>query len=152
GGGLSTATPPASDPDRYRYEPADPTPVRGGTGLSLNSGPKDNRPVEARPDVLVYTSERLDRDLEVIGPVRDELHVASSLDHTDFFVRLCDVEPSGRSINVCDGILRLAPGRPAKGEDGILEIGIDLWPTAHCFRRGHRVRVQVSSGAHPRFA
>jgi hypothetical protein len=152
GGGLSTATPPVSDPDRYRYDPSDPTPVLGGTSLSTNSGRKDNRPVEARPDVLVYTGERLDHDLTVIGPVRAELHVASSLAHTDFFVRLCDVAPSGESLNVCDGILRLSPGRPAAGPRGVLRVELDLWPTAHCFRRGHRVRVQVSSGAHPRFA
>jgi putative CocE/NonD family hydrolase len=112
----------------------------------------DNRTLEARPDVLLYSSEPLERDVEIIGAVQAELYVKSSLEHTDFFARLCDVDPSGKSVNVCDGLLRLIPGRPAAEPDGCLRLCIDLWPTAHCFRRGHRLRVQVSSGAHPRFA
>jgi putative CocE/NonD family hydrolase len=102
--------------------------------------------------VLVYTSAPLDRAIDAIGPVRAELFVASSLEHTDFFARLCDVDPAGRSTNVCDGIVRLRPGRPAAGPDGVRAIAIDCWATAHRFRRGHRIRLQVSSGAHPRFA
>jgi putative CocE/NonD family hydrolase len=94
----------------------------------------------------------LDRDLEVIGSVQTELFVRSSLEHTDFFARLCDVHPSGKSFNICDGIRRLRPGRPAPGPDGILKVNIDLWPTAYQFKRGHRIRLQISSGAHPRFA
>lgn len=158
GGGLSLslsmAAPAASDPDRYRYDPADPTPAVGGSALSSNSGPKDNRALEARKDVLVYSSDPLEKDVEVIGPVQAELYVQSSLEHTDFFARLCDVDPSGRSVNVCDGLVRLAPGRSASraGADGCVRVCIDLWPTAHRFRRGHRIRAQVSSGAHPRFA
>jgi hypothetical protein len=84
--------------------------------------------------------------------VRAELWVRSSLPHTDFFARLCDVEPSGASWNVCDGIRRLAPGRPAQQDDGTRRVEVELWPTAQRFRRGHRLRLQVSSGAHPRFA
>ena len=149
---LSPARPAASEPDRYRYNPADPTPAVGGTSLSANSGPRNNQALEARADVLTYSSDPLARDLEVIGPVRAELYVRSSQTHTDFFVRLCDVGRSGRSINVCDGLLRLAPDSPAPQPDGGLKITVDLWPTAHCFQRGHRLRVQVSSGAHPRYA
>ncbi|MDI1447490.1 CocE/NonD family hydrolase [Polyangium sp. 6x1] len=151
-GGLSPVRPAASPPDHYRYDPADPTPSVGGPLLSEGSGPTDNRALEARRDVLTYTTLPLERSVEVIGPVSAELFVHSSLPHTDFFVRLCDVDPSGRSINICDGILRLAPGRPAPRPDGTLAITIELWPTAHRFRRNHRIRVQVSSGAHPRFA
>lgn len=150
--GLSTALPPESEPDRYRYDPADPTPSIGGSALSLNSGPRDNAPLLRRPDVLVYTSAPLDRDMEIIGPVSADLFVESSLDHTDFFVRLCDTAPSGKTINVCDGLLRLTPGEPARDERGIRKVHVDLWPTAHRFVRGHRVRVLVASGAHPRFA
>lgn len=152
GKGLSMAEPAPSEPDRYRYDPADPTPAVGGTALGKTSGPKDNRALEARPDVLVYSSEPLERDIEVIGPVRAELYVRSNLEHTDFFAKLCDVDPSGKSVNVCDGLLRVSPGRPAADPDGCLRVLIELWPTAHRFRRGHRVRAQVSSGAHPRFA
>jgi uncharacterized protein len=90
--------------------------------------------------------------MEVIGPVSAELFVRSSLEHTDFFVRLCDVKPSGRSLNVCDGILRLSPGRPAHQEDGCRRICVELWPTAYRFKRGHRLRVQVASCAFVRFA
>jgi uncharacterized protein len=120
--------------------------------LSQNSGAKDNRAVEARPDILVYTSAPLADDIEVIGPVRAELFVQSSLEHTDFFVRLCDVDPKGRSINISDGLLRLRPGEPVVGDDGIWKITVELWATAHCFQKGHRIRVQVAGGSHPRYA
>lgn len=153
-GGLTQAAPPGSEPDRYRYDPADPTPTVGGNSLGSRKrmGVKDNRKVEARPDVLVYTSAVLEHDLEVIGPVTADLYVRSSLEHTDFFVRLCVVEPSGKSLNLCDGLLRLTPRQPASDADGIRHIQIGLWPTAYRFRRGQRLRVQVASGAHPRFA
>jgi putative CocE/NonD family hydrolase len=148
-GGLGAAPPRASDPDRYRYDPADPTPSVGGASLSDNSGSKDNRSLEARADVLVYTSEPLEDALTVIGPVRASLWVASSLEHTDFFVRVCDVGPNGRSYNLSDGLLRLSPARPA-APDGRIEI--ELWPLAHVFQRGHRVRILIASGTHPRYA
>jgi putative CocE/NonD family hydrolase len=152
-GGLATTPPPASEPDRYRYDPADPTPAVGGNslGAAKHMGPKDNRSLEARADVLVYTSAALEQDMEVIGPVTAELYIRSSLEHTDFFARLCVVEASGRSINLCDGILRLTLGSIPPQPDGSLHISIAVWPTAYHFRKGQRIRVQVSSGAHPRF-
>ena len=153
GGGRLAPTPPGPcEPDRYRYDPADPTPSVGGPLFGRGAGPVDNRALEARADVLVYTSEPLERDLEVMGPVEAELWVRSSLGHTDFFVRLCDVEPSGKSVNVSDALLRVSPGHPAPGVDGTLKLRIELWPTAHRLGRGHRLRLQVSSGAHPRLA
>ncbi len=151
-GGLSIDTPVESEPDQYLYDPADPTPNVGGAILNMKAGAKDNRSLEARADVLVYTSEILKDDLEVIGPVNAELFVKSSLEHTDFFVRLCDVYSSGKSINICDGILRLRPGQPAREKDGIIKVNIEMWPTAYRFSKEHRVRLQVSSGAHPLFA
>jgi putative CocE/NonD family hydrolase len=151
-GGLSTTPPNDSKPDCYRYDPSDPTPGVGGYSLSKNSGPKDNRALESRSDVLLYTSSHLEQDLEAIGPVQAEIFVRSSLEHTDFFARLCDVYPSGKSINVTDGLLRLIPGRPSPQPDGCLRVEIELFPTAYRFRRGHRLRLQVSSGAHPRYA
>lgn len=152
GKALSRTPPEASEPDRYRYDPADPTPTVGGSSLSQLAGPRDNRKIEARPDVLVYTSEVLDRDLEILGEVRAELFVRSSLEHTDFFARLCDVDPSGKSVNLCDGLLRLTPGSVKGGEDGVRKVTVGMWATAHVFKKGHRIRLQVSSGAHPRFA
>jgi hypothetical protein len=136
----------------YRYDPLNPTPIVGGTQFNPRAGAKDNRRLEARADVLTFTTPVLDRDVEVIGPVRLELFVKSSLEHTDFFGRLCDVHPDGRSINICDGLFRIQPGRGECQPDGSRRIVVDMWATAHCFRSGHRIRLQVSSGAHPRWA
>lgn len=154
GGALAPTLPPASEPDGYRYDPADPTPAVGGNslGAAKHMGPKDNRHLEARADILVYTSAALEQDLAVIGPVTADLYVRSSLQHTDFFARLCVVEEAGRSINLCDGIVRLTPGGLPVAPDGSLHVTIEIWPTAYHFRKGQRLRVQVSSGAHPRFA
>ena len=143
---LGTHVPAPSDPDRYTYDPAAPTPAVGGTS-SMNAGPRDNRALERRPDVLSYTSEPVTGPLVITGPVTAELFVGSSRPHTDFFARLCDVDPGGKSVNITDGILRLAGATEAPQR-----IAIDLWPTAHQFRPGHRIRLQVSSGAHPRYA
>jgi uncharacterized protein len=152
GGGLHPRSPGSSAPDRYRYDPADPTPSIGGSLLARRGGARGNRVLERRSDVLVYTSAALVRDVEIIGPVTARLHVRSTLDHTDFFVRLCDVDPGGRSRNICDGLIRLTTETWQRGADGVAAVTVDLWPAAHVFRRDHRIRVQVSSGAHPRFA
>jgi putative CocE/NonD family hydrolase len=152
GNALALQPPGTSQPDCYRYDPADPTPAVGGSSLSHNAGPRDNRALEARPDVLVYTSPVLAQDTELIGPLRADLFVRSSLEHTDFFVRLCDVDPKGKSVNISDGLLRLRPGQPMVGEDGIWNINVELWATAHCFQKGHRIRVQIAGGSHPRYA
>ena len=117
GGALSPEPPRADEPaDRYDYDPADPVPTVGGVNSVLTMtqgaqtpvrpGPIDQRRLEARADVLVYTSEELDSDLEVIGPVEMTLYAASSARDTDFIVRLCDVYPDGRSIFLTEGILR----------------------------------------------
>jgi putative CocE/NonD family hydrolase len=149
--GLNPEDSTESEPDHYRYDPSDPTPTVGGSLLGPNSGPKKNNDLESRSDVLVYTSDKLERDLEVIGPIQAELYVNSNLEYTDFFARLCDVNSSGKSINICDGILRLEPGKYKLESDGCIKIIINLWPTAYRFFRKHHIRLQVSSGAHPRF-
>jgi uncharacterized protein len=143
---LGTGAPAESVPDRYTYDPAAPTPAVGGTG-SMNAGPRDNRALERRPDVLSYTSEPVTAPLVITGPVTAELFIGSSRPHADFFARLCDVDPGGKSVNISDGILRLVGATETPQR-----IAIDLWPTAHQFRPGHRIRLQVSSGAHPRYA
>jgi putative CocE/NonD family hydrolase len=137
GGQLDPADPTDSEPDTYTYDPADPTPIVGGTLLRRSGGRRDQARTETRPDVIVFTSEVLTSDVEVIGEITAEIHVSSDLEHFDVFVRLCDVDAKGRSTNVCDGIERVSPQR---------------WPTAQRFRAGHRIRIQVCSGAHPRFA
>ncbi len=155
GGALDLAGPATTSPksDRFRYDPANPTPSIGGALFAAGGGPVDNRALEARPDVLVYTSETLSGAVEVIGPVRATVAVRASSDHFDMFVRICDVHPDGRSVNVCDGLNRVSPDRDgAAGPDGIRPVVVDLWPTAYRWRPGHRIRVQVSGGAHPRWA
>lgn len=102
--------------------------------------------------MLVFTSEPLDEPLELIGPVAAELFVSSSLDHTDFFVRVCDVDRDGRSVNVCDGLQRFEPSTIERDADGVFRATVRVWPIGHRFAAGHRLRVQVSSGAHPVYA
>lgn len=146
GGRLGTDAPAEKTPGRYTYDPAAPTPAVGGASI-LSRGPLDNRALEQRPDVLTYTSEPLAGPLVISGSVTARLFAGSSRPHTDFFARLCDVDPSGRSVNITDGIRRLTTAT----EDPQC-VTVDLWPTAHQFRPGHRIRLQVSSGAHPRYA
>lgn len=150
GGNLAPARPVPSEPDAYRYDPADPTPALGGPGLG--KARLNNAALEARPDVLTYTSAPLEKSLEVIGPVGAQVHLGSSRVHTDVFVRLCDVDTRGVSTNVCDGLQRLSGDCPPAAADGTRRADVEMWPTAYRFAPGHRLRVQVSSGAHPRFA
>ncbi|WP_308166170.1 CocE/NonD family hydrolase [Actinomadura sp. NEAU-AAG7] len=152
-GALAPAGPPESDPDSYRYDPRHPTPFLGGPTLLGETRPStDQRRLERRRDVLTYTSAVLEEDLEIIGPVAADLRVRSNREHTDFVVRLCDVAPDGESLNLCEGMRRLVPGAPEAGADGVRRVAVELWPAGHRFRRGHRVRVQVASGAYPRVA
>ncbi|MGH7803859.1 MAG: CocE/NonD family hydrolase, partial [Candidatus Binatia bacterium] len=151
-GRLARDPAPESAPDRYRYDPADPTPSVGGGTILFAAGPRDNRKLEARADVLTYTSAPFDEDRLVVGSPVVNLHTRSSLRRTDFFARLCDVHPDGRSINLCDAIIRLEPADHAWQADGSARVRLVLSPTASSFARGHRLRLQISSGAHPRFA
>jgi len=149
---LGAGPPVESGPDRFHYNPHDPTPAVGGPSLNVRSaGRKDQRRREHRHDVVTYTSPVLTEDLTVIGPLTATLYLRSSLEHTDFFVRLCDVSQKGKSVNLSDGVVRLAPGAVQKGEDGVFALDVAMWPTANTFRTGHRIRLQVSSGAHPLF-
>jgi putative CocE/NonD family hydrolase len=149
GGRLSESAPVEGPPDRYRFDPRDPTPDPGGNSYP-GHGSHDNRKLEARSDVLTYTTQPLPSDLDVAGVATVELFVRSSLKHTDFVARLCDVSPRGKSMNVCDGLIRLGTGSTEPA--GTRRITIDLWPTAYRFKKGHRVRLQVCSCAHPRYA
>lgn len=150
---LSPAAPAAhSSPDQYRYNPDDPTPAVGGPVLSQYAGPRDQTPVEARSDLISYTTPPLDADVDVIGHVRLELFVRSTQAHTDFVGRLCHVAPDGHSVNVCDGIFRVEPGKGEPQPDGSLRIEVDMWATARRFPRGHRIRLQICSAAYPRIS
>jgi putative CocE/NonD family hydrolase len=138
--------------DRYRYDPAEPTPNLGGAIFAFTgAGAVDNAPLEARRDVLTYTGPVLTSAVTIIGQCRVTLHARASLDHADFFVRLNDVDPDGRSVNICDGLIRVTPETP-KEPDGSWRLTFPLHATAHSFRPGHRLRLLIASGAHPRYA
>ena len=155
-GGTLTTQPPAQPGDSsFRYDPADPTPSAGGPVLSRQAGAVDNRRLEGRADVLVFTSAPLTEAVEVIGPVSVRLRVRASSPYFDVFARLCDVDARGRSRNICDGLQRHQAG-PGSGatEDSAGEstITVAMSSTAYRFAAGHRIRLQVCGGAHPRFA
>ena len=130
-----------------------------GAAQPIRPGPWDQRVLEARDDVLSYTSDELDRDLEVIGPVEMVLFAASSAKDTDFFVRVCDVYPDGRSIFLTEGLIR-ARYRNSKDGDStellepgeVAEYRIRCYPMANVFERGHRIRLDVTSSSFPRFS
>lgn len=148
GQGLGWEAPDKSDSGTFVYDPAHPTRSPGGPMLSAQElGQRDNREVERRSDVLVHTASPLTRDLDLVGPVSAVVHVRTDTGHADLFVRLCDVDSSGASRNVTDGILRLPPG-----SQGLTRAEVELQPTGYRFRKGHRLRVQVAGGAFPRFA
>jgi putative CocE/NonD family hydrolase len=161
-GGLSWHEPRDNGEDTYVYDPFDPAPTIGGQtflpGLEVaaNSGPRDTRPAEARQDVLCYTTEPLDRGVDVIGPVELVLFVASSAEDTDFTGRLVDVSPDGRAEHLTEGILR-ARYRDGATEPRLLrpgqryELHLELGATANRFAAGHRIRLEVSSSNFPRF-
>jgi putative CocE/NonD family hydrolase len=160
-GGLSPRRPDEHEPaDTYTYDPQFPVSTTGGPNCCQPEivpwGPYDQRAVEMRPDVLVYTSEPLDRDLVVAGPIRAVLYASSDAPDTDWTAKLVDVRPSGFAMNLCDGIVR-ARWRDGGTEPRALEPGrveryeIDLMVTGNVFLAGHRIRVEISSSNFPRF-
>ena len=158
-GSLNTQPAGEEPPDGYRYDPADPVTTLGGQTLAtppLFTGPLDRRPIERRDDVLVYTTEPLEHDVEATGPVSLTLYAASSARDTDFTAALVDVHPDGRAIILCEGIVRArfrdSVERPVLMEPGtVYELRIDLWETSNVFKAGHRIRLDVSSSNFPRF-
>jgi putative CocE/NonD family hydrolase len=159
-GTLAEHVPLHAAEDHYVFDPRDPTPTRGGS-VCCNPkvfpwGPKDQRPIEQRPDVLVYTTPPLKQDLEVIGPVEVVLYVATSARDTDFTAKLVDVFPDGYARNLTDGILRMRyrhslekPELLNPGE--VYRVTIDAGVTSNVFLKGHRVRIEISSSNFPRF-
>jgi hypothetical protein len=159
-GTLSTAPPGEEPPQSYEYDPANPVPTIGGrlccANHQLPPGPADQRPNESRPDVLVFSTPPLEKDTEVTGFIRLKLYAASSATDTDFTAMLTDVEPSGYSRLLTDGIVRAryrhGTSRAEPIEPGkIYEYDIDLWATSNLFKAGHRIRLAVSSSNFPRF-
>lgn len=160
-GSLSTvapvSTPLQSPSDHFVFDGNNPVPTTGGNNIvGATAGPEDQSNLELRDDILVYSTPPLEADIEVTGPVKLILWAASSARDTDFTGKLVDVHPDGRAFNLCEGIQRaryrhgasavsfLKPGKPTRFE-------IDLWVTANQFKRGHRIRLEVSSSNYPRF-
>jgi putative CocE/NonD family hydrolase len=155
-GALSPEAPVDEPADHYRYDPADPAPTCGGNTLIIPVGVKDQREVERRQDVLVYTGAPLEKAMEVTGPIKVVLYASSSAPDTDFTAKLVDVRPDGYAQNLADGILRARYRESASTpkllqRDEVCEFTIDLWATSHVFLPGHCVRVEISSSNFPRF-
>lgn len=140
----------------YQYDPKNPVPTVGGANLTGSKGPKDQRSIEERPDVLLFNSPVFDRYIEFTGQIRLKLWASSTAPDTDFTAKVCDVYPDGRSMIVLDGVLRAShrnsmdaaePLEPGK----IYEMEIDLWSTSLVVGPGHRMRIAISSSNSPRF-
>ena len=158
---LSMDSPGPYSPKTYTYNPLNPVPTKGGTNLypwphPTLAGPYDQRSVENRADVLLFTSDVLTEPYEATGRIKARLYVSSNCPDTDFTVKLTDVYPDGRSMLICDGILRM---RNRNGCDHwefmtpgeVYEVEVDLWSTSYIWNTGHKIRVAISSSNYPRF-
>jgi len=159
-GGLSLTPPKKETPDKFTYDPANPVPTIGGSlccdAEHYEPGPRDQRASENRDDVLVYSTKPLAEDMEITGPVTLELWVRSSAVDTDFTAKLVDVSPVGFAMNLTDGILRMryrdSQEKPGlMNPDQVYKISVDLWATSNVFKKGHIIRLEVSSSNFPRF-
>ena len=159
-GSLSTTAPGPESSDRYVYDPAHPVPTIGGPlccdSEHVEPGPRDQRTAEERSDVLVYTTPILAQDMEVTGPVSLDLYASSSAVDTDFTAKLVDVTPEGFARNLTEGIIRARYRNSAAKPELITpnqtyKFTVDLWATGNVFRKGHRLRLEISSSNFPRF-
>ncbi|NEK87627.1 CocE/NonD family hydrolase [Blastococcus saxobsidens] len=151
-GRLADDAPAEAGETTFRYDPMDPTPSVGGRVLAGSAGQRDNRELEARDDVRTFTTPSLRTPVQLMGGARIRLHVNPDNPYADLFLRLCDVEPNGKSVNITDRLIRLDPAPGEEPTTGERVVETTLPDTAHLFRAGHRVRLQVSGGAHPRYA
>jgi putative CocE/NonD family hydrolase len=161
GDGALTSSSPRNEPaDAFTYDPANPVPTHGGNlccpNEQLPSGAFDQREVEKRNDVLVYTTLAFDKDFEVTGPLAAEIYISSSAQDTDVTAKLVDVWPNGFAQNLADSIQRL-PYRDSLEKPELIQPGtiykvtIDLGATSNVFRAGHRLRIEISSSNFPHF-
>ena len=161
GDGYLNGTPPSNEPfDVYLYNPNDPVPTTGGplccNPFFAKNGAFDQGEIEDRSDVLVYTTPQLDADLEVTGPIKVNLWAISTAHDTDFTAKLVDVCEDGCARNLTDGIIR-ARYRDSMSDPTLITpneptcYNIDLWATSNCFKKGHRIRIEISSSNFPRF-
>jgi len=153
---LAMAKPSGQAKLSYVYDPKDPVPSIGGNNLMMDRGPMDQRKVSSRADVLKFETEPLKQPVEITGPIKAELSVATDAEDTDFMVKLVDVYPNGYEALVLDGAFRLRYWKdllkPEHVEQGkVYPITVDLWSTALVFNTGHKIAVHVSSSNSPRF-
>jgi putative CocE/NonD family hydrolase len=160
-GVLTTQMPDAADqPDAFTYDPMNPVPSVGGnvccTGGAIDGGAFDQQKLEARQDILVYTTPPLEEGVEISGFIETTLYVSSDAKDTDFTVKLIDVYPDGRAYNLDETIQRVRY-REGYDKEVFMEDGevykVDLTPmsTSNYFEKGHRIRIEVSSSNFPRF-
>jgi uncharacterized protein len=160
-GSLSTAPPTADAPDTFTYDPMNPVTSYGGnvccTGTAITAGAFDQRKMETRPDILVYTSEPFKEGTELSGPIVPTLYVSSDAKDTDFTVKVIDVHPDGRAYNLDESIQRM---RYRDGYDKplawmergkVYKVTLQPLTTSNYFQAGHRLRIEVSSSNFPRF-
>lgn len=160
-GALGNAPPATDSPDKFDYDPMNPVPSYGGnvccTGNAVAGGAFDQRKMEARPDILVYSTEPLKEGVEVSGPIEVTLYVSSDAKDTDFTVKLIDVYPDGRAYNLDETIQRM---RYRNGYDKplawieagkVYKVTLQPMTTSNYFEAGHRIRLEVSSSNFPRF-
>ncbi|WP_435578475.1 CocE/NonD family hydrolase, partial [Gilvibacter sp.] len=160
-GVLTTKKPRKDNPDTFTYDPMDPVMSYGGnvccTGNAVKGGAYDQQSMEENPNILVYTSEVLTQDTEVTGFIESTLYVSSDARDTDFTIKLIDVYPDGRAYNLDETIQR-ARYREGYDKEVFMEEGqvyqLDLTPmaTSNLFKKGHRIRIEISSSNFPRFA
>jgi putative CocE/NonD family hydrolase len=159
-GMLSLEQPGEESEDVYLYDPRYPVPTVGGATLmpggQANVGPRDQRCVEMRDDVLCYTTALLEQPVEVTGPIQLRLYISSSARDTDFTGKLIDVYPDGRAELISDGILRVryreSLSHPVLMEPGLVyQLTVEMQATSNVFFAGHRIRLEVSSSNFPRF-
>ncbi len=155
-GSLSTEKPGYEPTDKYLYDPAHPVPFITDPTSSQIGGPDDYSAIERRDDVLVYVTEPLTEEVEVTGSIQVDLYASSSAPDTDFMAKLVDVWPSGFTQRLCDGMVRArfreGMDRPSLIEPGrVYHYTIDCWNTAQLFKIGHRIGLEISSSAFPKY-
>ena len=155
-GTLSTVEPGGEPADKYAYDPARAVPFITSPSFAQIGGPDDYRSIERRDDVLIYTSEPAEEDVQICGPIRARVHAASSARDTDFMAKLIDVWPDGFAQRLTDGMVRTrfrdGMERPTLIEPGrIYSYDVDLWNTCNVFKKGHRIRIEIASSAFPKY-
>jgi putative CocE/NonD family hydrolase len=145
---LDTSVSLKNDASIYSYNPANPIPSIGGSFLGANAGPKPQNEIEKRKDMLTYSSQILQNDLEVTGKIKLILYVSTSTKNTDFIAKLIDVHPGGMAYNISEGIIR----KDYSGKDKIEQIEIELNPTSNVFLKGHKIHLEVMSSNYPRYS